>query len=341
VTAAASVFLVVDFFLHVGELAQYDPELESVMGYFAFKVPRVVSQVYPAAMLFAVLIGVGTLTEQNEVLAMKICGIGARRVMVPLVLAATGLSLVLLAWNETVVPPASGRSRMILDVKIRKRLQTGVLNATSIWLQTEQGFLNIDYFDATTNVLHGITLHEMDEDFRVRRVVEVRRGTWSGSTWRFHRGVATVFPTESDAVVSDVVPDYLRLDAGPEELRSKRRRAYEFSYGDLRRQVRSLQRKGIDAREYIVDLQFKLASPFSGVMSVMLGVPLALRSRRADRGILRNVTTGLVISFAYWSVTALSVAAGHAGTLPPLLAAWGSNALVIAGAAAAYSTSES
>jgi lipopolysaccharide export LptBFGC system permease protein LptF len=50
-----------------------------------------------------------------------------------------------------------------------------------------------------------------------------------------------------------------------------------------------------------------------------------MRSARRGGGLLRNVGIGLAVSLAYWAMAAVAVAAGHAGTLPPWVAAWAAN----------------
>src|SRR5262249_41382039 len=150
------------------------------------------------------------------------------------------------------------RAREIQDVGIEKKLESGIFNASSIWFQTAEGFINIDYFDALHNVLHGITLHEMDTDFRLRSVVKVPQAVWENGQWNLRGGgTVTSFLGNGDMVIRDAGPGDLRLDSPPDELRKKRRRAYEFSYGELRDQIDGLERKGLDATEYVVDLHYK------------------------------------------------------------------------------------
>jgi lipopolysaccharide export system permease protein len=334
--ASAALFLLVDFFLRIGEFAEYDSGVGKATAYFLFKLPRILTEIYPAASLLAVLIGVGALAEGREILAMKACGMRTARIVFPIVATATIFSGAMLAWNETVVPPASSRARMIQDIGIEKRLQSGVFNASSIWFQSEQGFVNIEFFDANHNALHNITLHVMDEAFRLVRLVEVPRATWNGSEWKLEQGSVTAFINDGDSVTRNTIEGDLRVDAKPDELRRKRRRAYEFSYKELSQQIGELERKGLDATEYLVDLNYKLAAPFAGLVAVVMAFPLAARSGKRGGGMLRNVGLGLAVSFAYWSATALSVAAGHSGTLPPILAAWAPNALFGLGGSALY-----
>ena len=336
VAAAAGVFVVVDFFLRVGELAEHGTSTGVVAAYFLFKLPRIVTEIFPAASLLAVLLGIGLLAERREVLAMQACGVRTARILVPL--AAVGLitSLAILAWNETVVPPSSSRARAIQDIKIERKLEGGAFNANSLWFQNNEGYVNVEHYDAVSDILYGITLHEMDDRFRLRRLVEVPQAVWADDRWHFEGGSVTTFGPGAEAEIRAFADSDLEIDEKPADFRKKRRRSYEFSYGQLSRQVDRLRDKGLDATEYVVDLYFKLAAPFAGLVAVVLGLPLAVRGGKRGGGFVANIGLGLGVSFLYWSATALSISAGHAGTLPPLVAAWTPNALVALASAIFY-----
>jgi lipopolysaccharide export system permease protein len=325
VGAAAALFLMVDFFQRIAELAADQSSAGQIAGYFLFKLPRILTEIYPAGCLLAVLIGVGGLAEGGELLALKACGVSTARLLVPLAIVGALTGFGVLLWNEIVVPPTYTRARLIRDVGIEKELESGVFDAASIWYRSDQGFVNIGYFDANDNTLYRIALHEPDAAFQVGRLIEVPRAVWNEGGWSMEGGVVTTFVEQGDPAIRDAVPGDLTLDATPQELRSKRRRSFELSYRALERQVASLQRKGLDATEYLVDMQYKLAVPFSGLVAIVIGVPLAMRAARRGGGLLRNVGIGLVVSLAYWATAAVAVAAGHAGTLPSWAAAWAAN----------------
>ena len=135
-----------------------------------------------------------------------------------------------------------------------------------------------------------------------------------------------VFDGDSDELPRVLTPEQVRIVDTPDELRAKRRRAYEFSFWQLLDQIARLRAKGVDANEYLVDLHFKVASPLAGVIAVALGIPLATRRRRRS-GAAYAVGAGAVVCFVFWFAMSVSVSAGHAGRLPPPIAAWAPNVL--------------
>ena len=106
-------------------------------------------------------------------------------------------------------------------------------------------------------------------------------------------------------VIHETLDDFLEVHREPDEL----------SYLDLRQRIHDLSRKGIDASSYLVDLNMKLAVPFTALVLACVAVPLAGRVQRHP-SLAAIVGLGLALGFGYWVVLALSNALGESGVLP-------------------------
>ncbi|HUQ50772.1 MAG TPA: LptF/LptG family permease, partial [Gammaproteobacteria bacterium] len=190
---ALILLFVVEFFSRIGDFASYDSAPSLVAAYFALKVPKWMVEVFPAASLLAVMLGIGSLVRSNEVQALQACGVSIARIGRPLLLTSVVLSSLAMAWNEIVVPPTAARARVIKDIDIKGLATRGMLDATSLWLQVPEGFLNIDYFDATNNVLDGVTLHGVDARFRLSSLIEIPGATWKNDHWEYEGGTVREF----------------------------------------------------------------------------------------------------------------------------------------------------
>jgi lipopolysaccharide export system permease protein len=112
----------------------------------------------------------------------------------------------------------------------------------------------------------------------------------------------------------------------PEDFKLLARDATEFTYFDLQKQIADMKAKGIDATEYEVDLQSKLALPFIAPLMVLLAVPFALK-KQLSGGLALSFGIAMLIGFSYWMLTAFCLSLGHGGALPPWAAAWVSNVI--------------
>ena len=117
-------------------------------------------------------------------------------------------------------------------------------------------------------------------------------------------------------VIHETLDDFLEVHREPDEL----------SYLELRQRIHDLSRKGIDASSYLVDLNMKLAVPFTALVLACVAIPLAGRVQRHP-SLAAIVGLGLALGFGYWVVLALSNAFGQSGVLPAVVSAWAANVI--------------
>ncbi len=324
--AATGLFLVIDFFEKIGGFSRYDPPAGAVAAYFLFKLPRVIAEVYPAVALISVLITLGLLARHREVLALSTCGVSTWQLATPLLVATLLISIGVLVWDETVVPPTASQARTINDIVIKKKRYRGLFNASSLWFQGTQGFFNIDYFDANRNALFGLTFYETDPSFRINRIIELPEALWRNDHWEIPGGKVKNLGPEGEIVERPLEAGEFELTDTPRDLLKMRRHANEYTFRQLKSQIDVVHAKGLDASQLLVDLYLKLAMPVSGLVSVLVGFPLAVRGGRRG-GIAYTLGLGMVVGFIYWVTMAVAVSAGHTGGMPPALAAWSANIL--------------
>ena len=333
--AATGLFLVIDFFQRISSFSRYGADAASVAAYFLFKLPSMITEVYPAVALISVLIALGLMSRHHEVLALRACGVSTWQLAAPLLALTAAISVGVMVWNESIVPAAATRAKLISDVDIKKKSYRGIFNATAIWFQSKQGFVNIDYYDANRRAIYGLTLYETDPSFGLNRIIELPVARWRDGRWESKQGTVKNMGPEGEVVPRPLEPGEFELEERPEDFAQRRRLPKEFSFRQMSRQIEILADKGLSAEELGVDLHLKLAWPMSGLVMVAVGFPLALRGgRRAGLG--ANAALGLAVGFAYWVTMAVAISAGRSGGLPPMAAAWAANGLFAALAGSLY-----
>ena len=78
---------------------------------FLLLLPSMVAVVVPMAVLSGVLIAIGRLSGDMEITAMKACGIGIMRILLPLTGAAVVLGAILVVFNDSILPHANHMAR--------------------------------------------------------------------------------------------------------------------------------------------------------------------------------------------------------------------------------------
>jgi lipopolysaccharide export system permease protein len=320
-------YIIIDLFDRLDILLKHQASVAAATRYFVFKVPLMLTQITPPAVITAALLAFGMLGRRNEVIALRASGVSLVQTAAPVVVLAIAISVGALIWNETVVPYCSRRFQYVNNVEIRKRAIRGVLSDRAIWYHGADGFYNIDYVDRARATVYDLTVYHLDEAFHLDSVVVVPRLQWLGNRWQAsgaveHRldgdGTADI-PIPSDAVsISETLDDFLEVQREPEEL----------SYTALRQRIDELRRKGIDASHYLVDLYLKVALPFASAVLAIIAVPIAGRLRRHP-SIAAIIGLGTAVGFGYWVLLGLATSLGQSGALPPLIAAWAANGIYL------------
>jgi len=322
--AFLGLYLCVDFFERFPGFLSHGAPTRLIVLYFAMKVPLIVTQMTPVAVLASMLLSLGGLARRSELMAMRSCGVSIWQIGTPLLGACLAISLLSIGWNEYVVPAASMRAHHIDRVQIKNKSFRGHFDESEIWYQGEGSFTNIDRFDANRNEIYGLRRYEFDDDFELRRMVEARVARWTGNGWETSDVHEMRFGEDGALSTSPLPPSALRLEETPEDFTAVHREAEDLSYQSLAREIEDLRRKGIDTTDARVDLWLKLAVPFTSIVMACIAIPLASRHNRGS-GVAASVGTALVVGFGYWVVLALTTSLGRAGVLPPLLAAWTAN----------------
>ena len=94
----------------------------------------------------------------------------------------------------------------------------------------------------------------------------------------------------------------------------------EMNYLELMNYIAALTASGYDVSQYIVDLRAKFSYPIVSLVMVIIGFPFALKSPRS--GAAMGLGISVFIGLSYWIILQLGISLGHAGILPPLVAAW-------------------
>ena len=320
------VYLIADFSDRIDDFLKHQASIGPIVRYFLAKIPLIVNEVLPIAVLAAMLLSLGGFSRSNELTAMRASGLSSAQIVAPLLAVCLTMSAGVFLWNEQVVPHFATRAHYINTVEIKKRQMQGLLGDQQIWAHGQDTFYNIQSFDTRTTSLVGVTIYPIDTEFHLKGLIEIPRVRWNGDAWQYTSGVERRFAPSGEVETISLRSGILDLKEKPADLMAARRDAEEFSYRDLSALIENLRKKGLDTTEYVVDLHLKLAVPFICTVMGLIAMPIGMRSLRSS-SLANNIGVGLLIGACYWFVLALAVSLGHSGALPAPVAAWTANVI--------------
>jgi LPS export ABC transporter permease LptG len=306
-----------------------------VLSYVLLSIPGQLRLMVPIAALVGASIGLSALARANELIAMKASGVGPVRIAVPVVAAAAGISLLLAAVQERIIPPAERESRQELD-RIGGKSSAREADGGRRWIVGENDRLWA-YLDVPAETAKLVEPGVVAVDWvnaRVLERIEAHEATYADGAWDFLSGWRRSFDAEGRERY-EAFPRWRSADRESPELFGAvrtgivfgRRIADQMTFVELRSHVRRMADAGYDAAPLIVGLNEKLVMPLLPVVLVLVAVPLMV-SGWSRRGSLAGFGYALVIVFGFWVLWAVSTSLGSESVIDPVLAVWSPPILV-------------
>ncbi|WKZ32405.1 MAG: LPS export ABC transporter permease LptG [Thermodesulfobacteriota bacterium] len=320
-------FVTVDIFENMDSLMEHKVPLVSAAGFFLYKIPFIISQVLPVALLVATFVSLGLLSRHGEITAVKAGGVRVLRAALPLLAAGLVASAGVILMNEYVTPTAMKKAD-----SFRQRwlgAQEGSFGREGLWIKTSEGILNAKNMDPDGSRLHGVTYYFIGKPFTPTGRVHSRTAVWKGSAWAAEEATVWNFTPGREAQMTERASFILPGLAKPEEMINMESFQRNMGFMDLREYVKDLEKEGYEATRFKTDLWSKLSFPLVNFIMVLVGIPFALRTGRQS-GIAAGIGLSIVIAFSYWGVYALTRSLGQSQLVPPFLAAFFPDILFVA-----------
>jgi LPS export ABC transporter permease LptG len=311
------------FFELLDDIARHHVAFFIVINYFRYLTPYLVYNLAPLGALVSVLVTLGIMSKNNEIVAIKASGISLHRLVIPLLVAGVVLAGAMLLVNETYLPYANQRQDALRNQIKGRPPQT--YTHPQRWIFGENSKIyNYDLFSPLQNLFGGLSVLEIDPaTFNVRRRIFATRAHWSASQkiWLLESGWVRDFSggsiTRFDQFSVQAFPE---LTEPPEYFNREVRQAFQMNWSELNRYIEGLRRAGFDVAGLTVQWHVKIAYPLIAPVSMLLAIPFAFLV--GSRGAIGGVVIGIAIGIGYWSIARLMEAMGGVGQLPPVLAGW-------------------
>jgi lipopolysaccharide export system permease protein len=310
-------FLMVNHLFGLARLNREGGFTFALLELTAYRVPFFAVYSFPMATLLASLLAVGRLSDGQEITAMRTSGISLRRIAVPMVIAGLVISATSVLASEFVVPVSEDAYRQAFARTIRGQSTVQRLLFREVTGGIESAFF-VRRFRVADGEMEGVVVNQL-EGGTLRRVIEAARARYINGEWVFEDGTMHSFSGET-TVTSRFDRLRVQLRRTPREVAAEQRDPSDMTIRELQTFIRLLRGTGQRLAPYTVELQSKLALPFSAALYALLALPLGLRPQRSGRAIGLGLT--VVVLVAYYVLSSVTVTLGLNGRLSPVAAAW-------------------
>jgi lipopolysaccharide export system permease protein len=149
-----------------------------VIGEFLLlSLPFTIAMTLPMAVLVATLHAFGRLASEHEVTAFKASGVRVRSLMAPVLAASAVLSLLMLGFNDQVLPRANHRLSILLSDIVSVRPTVG-LREQVLTQVTETFYMKVGWIDDTSNRMRNVEIYDLQNSAE-RKSVYADSGTFT------------------------------------------------------------------------------------------------------------------------------------------------------------------
>ena len=316
------IFVVVDLIENLDRFLNSKATFGQTFMYYLYYIPGIILLTLPVNMLLSSLFSLGSMSQNNELIACMSAGVSMYRLVLPTMVLAFFVSIGAGIFGETLAPEANRARLDIWRYEIRKEPRDQGRNRSQLALQDlNNKQINISYYDGRNKVINKATIVEIENN-RVLQRWDVRKMTWKpdSSHWLMSGIVHRLLSDSGEQVINHDSMVYRNTRILPEDLQELQIKPEEMNYQELSAFVDNMRSIGVDARKWLADLYMKISYPFANFIIVLFGAPLASRKRRSGPAI--GFALALLISFVYFLFMRSGQVLGHQGALDPLVGAW-------------------
>ncbi len=299
---------------------------------FLYRLPQTVILTLPMATMFGTLMAIGRLSSDGEIEAMRAGGVSFLRLAAPVLMAGLVISVVSLALNEGVVPPASTASSELLT----ELAQGTVAEQDYLMLQLPDDqkpkmLLRADHFDVEHGVLRDVWIAEFRDD-KFWDWYQAETALWQDTTIVMKNAIHYTYLADGER--REERGESLRYEIGmaPWQIKRTRRKPIDMSLAELKRDIARTRQLPAPARKKLPELveyyHIRLAAPWSALGFALIAAPLALRPKRTTTGVGLGISLAIILS--YYIIFNILRVVGEQGALSPMLAAWLPNLILYA-----------
>ena len=297
--------------------------------------PTFLELTLPMAFLLAILLGLGRLSGDQELLALKSSGVSPVQILLPLIFVAASVAIITFLLTTWARPAAQVALKdelyNIAKTRVATALREKVFNDDfpNILIYVEeiippgnvgQGILIIDKREtARDNIIVGkvglINTEEQTHTLSLR--------LFDGSIYERDRTRSDFSQTNFNIYdfkldLDEFIGPAKMKDAGPKEM----------SLNRLLKTIEEKQAAGINARPELMEFHQRIAFSFAPRVFCLLGVSLSLlpRTSRANRS--WGVALCVVWLVVYYALLSLGKALGERGAFHPFVALWFTNIII-------------
>ncbi|MFH1012064.1 MAG: LptF/LptG family permease [bacterium] len=325
-------------FQMLGRIADKGLPLTTIFEFFFLNLAWMIALAVPMAVLVATVASFGRMAAEHEITALKACGVGPIRLLLPPLIASVVLAGILVEFQNEILPIMNHRSR-VLQSDIHRKRPTMALEAGVFLFDIPGYVLYAREINPRTSRMGDIVVYD-ENDPEWYTTITAQRGLLEydsaegGFLFTLMQGeigrASKVRPeeyqqTEFGRAVFRVKAPGMLLERTESQWRSDREMNLRQMYDKVRLLQKDPEKNRKQLAGYRVEINKKFSISVACIIFVLLGVPLGISAQRGGLGVAAGFS--IVFFLIYWIFLIGGEDLAERGFLSPAVAMWAPNIL--------------
>lgn len=305
---------------------------------FLYLMPSFLVFTIPISLFVAILMGLGRLSSDNEITTLRACGISLYRLSYPVAIISLGAFILASVVSMYLVPHSKFATKNLLFTIAQHKASIGIKE--KVFNDDFKGILlYAETIPAHGNFMEGVIVSDTRFSEEAHTIIAKRAYLLSDPnqmtvTLRLENGSTHMVDAHlknyrtMNFSVYDITLDI--ESAISEEKKARAKTASEFTLSEILEKIQTTSPNEGELRELLLELNRKIALPFSCIVFGILGIPLAIRSPRAAKS--WGFVVGVFFVLIYYLIRIGAEALAETGKLSPFLGSWTPHVIFLAGA---------
>jgi lipopolysaccharide export system permease protein len=296
---------------HVGH---GDYGIWQMFQYLILKIPAVMVEFIPLAVLLGSILGLGSLASGSEIIAMQSSGVSVKKLVISVTFSAFGIALFSLLLANMVVPVSETYSTEFRISHLQSR--PSMKGRSGVWIKDENNVIHIRqlYPDGHAS---GVTIYHLNKNNELITATQASRAKEVSGNWILQQVRQTNISNAGTSVQKLAEWSY-QGKLSNKLLESLATDPDQMSIGDLSTYIGFLTQNSLTHKAESLFFWRKIYSPLGIIVMAVLAIPFVLGSQRqSNTG--QRVLIGILMGLLYVVMNKLLIQLGEQLNLLPYI----------------------
>lgn len=319
------------------ELLRYGASISQILLYYTLQIPGFLHILLPIAVFISVLLSLGKLHQNNEIIAMRVSGLSLFQITRWVWISGFLLCLLMLYIDQVIIPKTEAQAeQFLIELEAQHHGEKSKLQGkhqlcgVTFDSARQHRLWILEFLDAQNGEAKGISVYERNPNGKDKISLTANSGKFLEGQWHFYGVEESLFDEEGNEIVQKLSFDekiYPDFNEFPAAMAAMQKRPKDLSFKEINILLSFLAPETPLYRTYAVLQNFAFATCWTTLVAMICAIPFAIRGVRVNPMV--NVAKATTLLFVFYILLNTCQALGTNGHLPIVIAAWLPNVILL------------